>query len=91
MSRSLALEVGPSEITVNVIAPGVIQTPGLDQFRSDAPEAFDQFMRSVPMKRPGSADDIASLVAFLSSDGGGYITGQTIFVCGGWSIGGPAW
>jgi 3-oxoacyl-[acyl-carrier protein] reductase len=91
MSRSLALEVAAKGITVNVIAPGTIETPGVAAFRADAPEAYERFMSSVPFGRPGQPEDIAALVEFLTGPDAGYITGQTIFVCGGWSIGGPAW
>jgi 3-oxoacyl-[acyl-carrier protein] reductase len=91
LSRALALEVARQGITVNVVAPGVIQTPGLDVFKADAPEAYAGFMRAVPMAEPGSPEDIAGLVRFFVSDDARYITGQTVFVDGGWSIGAPAW
>jgi 3-oxoacyl-[acyl-carrier protein] reductase len=87
LSRSLALEVARRGITVNVVAPGVIQTPGLDVFKADAPQAYESFMRGVPMEHPGAAEDIAAAVRFFVSDDARYVTGQTIFVDGGWSIG----
>lgn len=91
LSRSLALELAARRVTVNVVAPGTIETPGVAEFRADAPEAYERFMASVPFGEPGRPDDVAALVEFLVGPDAGYITGQTIFVCGGWSIGGPAW
>jgi 3-oxoacyl-[acyl-carrier protein] reductase len=91
LSRSLALEVAKRGITVNVIAPGVIETPGLEQFRQQAPAVFASFMKATPMGHPGQPEDVAGAVAFFCSDDARFITGQTLFVCGGWSIHSPAW
>jgi 3-oxoacyl-[acyl-carrier protein] reductase len=77
-SKSLALELASRNITVNVVAPGVIQTPTSAQI-------FDQasIERLVPMKRAGQPDEVAALVGFLASDLAAYITGQTISINGG--------
>ena len=82
--RSLALELGPDQITVNAVAPGVIATPqALDPVNSLGPEGVAAFGQNVPLGRSGVPDDIAAVYLFLASDEAGYLTGQTILVDGG--------
>ena len=77
-TMSLALELASRGITVNAIAPGVIASPVIqDAFPREAIEAL------VPMKRAGTTDEVAALVAFLCSVQAGYITGQVISINGG--------
>ena len=77
-SKSLAIEVASRGITVNVVAPGLIESPATrDAFKAE------QVATLVPMKRMGTPDDVAALVSFLASEGAGYITGQIIGVNGG--------
>ncbi|RLC47294.1 MAG: beta-ketoacyl-ACP reductase [Candidatus Coatesbacteria bacterium] len=79
-SRSVAREVASRGVTVNVIAPGYIDTP----MTQNLPEkAKEQLFNMIPMKRLGRPEDIANVVAFLVSDDAGYITGQVINVNGG--------
>ena len=79
-SRALAREVGSRGITVNAVAPGFIDT---DMTR-ELPEAQRQaLLTQIPLGRLGQAEEIASVVAFLASDGGAYVTGATIPVNGG--------
>lgn len=79
-SKSLAQEIGSRGITVNVVAPGFIETEMTDVL----PELIKTEMKKrIPLKYFGSPEDIASTVAFLASDDAKYITGETIHVNGG--------
>jgi len=77
-SKSLAIELASRGITVNVVAPGLIDSPATNH--SFKPEQIDAM---VPMKRAGRPEDVAALVSFLVSDQSGYITGQVIGINGG--------
>lgn len=79
-TKSLAQEVGSRGITVNAVAPGFIDT---DMTR-ELPEAQkDALLSAIPLARLGQPEEIAAAVAFLASDGAGYISGETIHVNGG--------
>jgi 3-oxoacyl-[acyl-carrier protein] reductase len=77
-TKALSLEVASRGITVNAVAPGIIST-GMGDGAFDAAAIADM----VPMKRAGSAEEVAGLVAFLASEEAGYITGQIISINGG--------
>ena len=79
-SKSLAREVGSRNITVNVVAPGFIDT---DMTRVLPDEQRAAMLSQVPLGRLGDGADIAAAVAFLASPAGGYITGETLHVNGG--------
>ncbi|GKX54745.1 beta-ketoacyl-ACP reductase [Leminorella grimontii] len=79
-SKSLAREVASRGITVNVIAPGFIET---DMTRALTDEQRSGILSQVPANRLGDAKEIASAAAFLASDEAGYITGETLHVNGG--------
>ena len=85
LTKTLALELGPHNITVNAIAPGFIKTPRIAA--ADWGNASASFMESLPLKRAGRPDDIAGVVAMLCSEAGGYVSGATIDVNGGWYFG----
>lgn len=84
LTKSLALEYGPSGITVNAVPPGFIDTPML---RNAENQGFlgdvEQNIARTPVRRIGKPEDIAAACAFLSSDEAGYITGQILGVNGG--------
>ncbi|MBT8085093.1 MAG: 3-oxoacyl-ACP reductase FabG [Woeseia sp.] len=79
-SKSLARELGSRNITVNVVAPGFIDT---DMTKVLPEEQRAALLTQVPLGRLGAVDDIANAVAFLASDGAAYITGETLHVNGG--------
>jgi len=79
-SKSMAREVGSRGITVNVIAPGFIQTAMTDALGDDAKEALQS---QIPLQSLGQVEDIANTVLFLASPAGRYITGETVNVNGG--------
>lgn len=79
-SKSLAQEIASRGITVNVVAPGFIET----DMTAALPDMIkEEMLKRIPMKRLGQPEDIAKTVAFLASDDAGYITGATIHVNGG--------
>jgi 3-oxoacyl-[acyl-carrier protein] reductase len=80
LTKSLAREVASRSITVNAVAPGLIET---DMTRSVTEKAHDQWASAIPMGRAGTVDDVAAAVCFLASDEAGYITGQVLAVNGG--------
>ena len=79
-SKSLAREVGSRNVTVNVVAPGFIDT---DMTRVLPEEQRRAMLTQVPLGHPGEARDVANAVAFLASDAAAYITGETLHVNGG--------
>ena len=85
LTKTLALELGPHNITVNAIAPGFIRTPRIAQ--AGWGDAGGAFIDSLPLRRAGQPDDIAGVVAMLCSEAGGYVSGATIDVNGGWYFG----
>ncbi len=88
MARTWALELGPYGITVNVVAPGPVA--GTEMFHDVMPAGdprIDALAESIPVKRLGTADDVARAVMFFTSDDAGFVTGQVLYVCGGASVG----
>jgi 3-oxoacyl-[acyl-carrier protein] reductase len=79
-AKSVALEVASRNITVNVVAPGMIET---DMTRAITDKAREEWETRIPLKRLGTPEDVAAAVCFLASDEASYITGQVIAVNGG--------
>ena len=82
-SKSLAQEVASRGVTVNVVAPGFVETPMTDELSDDQKSAL---LKRVPAARLGQADEIAGAVAYLASDEAAYVTGATIHVNGGMAM-----
>ena len=83
LTKALAKEVGPSGITVNCVAPGVIETNMLQHLE---PQDLRDLAEDTPLGRLGTPEDVAEAVAFLCSDAAGFITGQVLGVDGGFGL-----
>ena len=84
LTRTLALEMARFKITANCIAPALVDTPlfqGLDD------EVKERLVKTIPLRRVGTPDDIGNAVLYLASDEASYVTGQVLYVCGGRSLG----
>ncbi len=82
-TKSLAQEIASRGITVNAVAPGFIESAMTDKLNDKQREGI---LSSIPMKRMGTGEEIASMTAFLASDAAGYVTGQTLHVNGGMAM-----
>lgn len=85
LTRTLALEYASRGIRVNAVGPGAIVTPINDAWIHDPRKRAD-VESHIPMGRAGNPEEIASVFAFLASDDASYITGQTVFACGGLTL-----
>lgn len=86
MTETLALELAPYNIRVNVISPGAIETPMVDPLKTD-PKTMEATLARIPMHRMGKSEEVANLVLFLASDESSYMTGSNIVIDGGWLAG----
>lgn len=86
LTKTLALELAPYNINVNAIAPGYYRTKLTEALFRDE-EGYRWVLSRIPMGRPGEPDDLAGAAIFLASSASDYITGQILFVDGGWIAG----
>lgn len=84
MSRTAAFEMAKFGVTVNCVAPGLIRA-GI--FLTVPKEYQDKSIQSIPMGRAGEAEEVGGVIRFLASDDASYVTGQTLYCCGGLTIG----
>src|SRR5215467_3616683 len=85
LTKSLALEYAGQGIRVNAVGPGAVVTP-INKAWIDNPKARVEVESHIPVGHAAAADEIASVFAFLASDEASYVTGQTIFACGGLTL-----
>jgi glucose 1-dehydrogenase len=85
MTKTLGLEYADRGIRVNAVGPGAIVTP-INMAWINDPKAKAEVESHIPMGRAGTAEEIAGVFAFLASDDASYITGQTLFACGGLTL-----
>lgn len=88
LTQSLAVEWAAQGIRLNCIAPGIIQSSGLENY---PPELVADVARKIPMKRLGTVDEVAALALFLASPAAAYMTGDTIYMDGGARLWGDIW
>lgn len=86
MTETMALELGPYNICVNAIAPGVIESDMTKGMLSDE-KAKQGLLARIPKRRIGKPEDIGAMAAFLASNEADYCTGATFYVDGGWLAG----
>jgi NAD(P)-dependent dehydrogenase (short-subunit alcohol dehydrogenase family) len=85
LTRALALEFAPYNINVNAIAPGWFETEMVEKELSN-PKTRNFFLQKTPLKRFGVPEDLGGIVIFLASKASDFMTGETIFIDGGFSI-----
>jgi NAD(P)-dependent dehydrogenase (short-subunit alcohol dehydrogenase family) len=91
LCRALAVEWGPSGTTVNAVAPGIVMTPLIQAYADEFPDRLEEAVRRTPLRRVAEPQDIADVVTFLASDAARHITGQTLVVDGGNTMGSDWW
>ena len=87
MARTWAMELGPQGVTVNVVAPGPVETAMFHEVLPEGDPRIGQMVAGIPVRRLGRPEDIARAVMFFAAPEAGFVTGQTLFVCGGTSLG----
>lgn len=88
MTKTIAVEWATHGIRANAVAPGVIATTGTAQY---PPELLEFGRKATPLKRLGTAEEVARAIVFLASDAADFITGQTLYIDGGQSLWGDLW
>jgi NAD(P)-dependent dehydrogenase (short-subunit alcohol dehydrogenase family) len=85
LTKSAALEGAAAGVRVNAVAPGPVATEMLDRFTGGSEEAKAGFISTIPAKRPATPEEIAQTILFVAGDKARYLTGQSVFVDGGYT------
>lgn len=88
VTKTLAVEWAAHNVQVNAVAPGIIRTTGTDQY---PPELIEASRKKTPMKRVGTAGEVAQLIVYLASDAASFVTGECWYIDGGAHLWGDAW
>ncbi len=87
LTKSLAMEWSDFNIRINCVAPGIIESSGLDQYPQQIQDMFEEAEQAIPLKRFGKVEDVSNAVTFLASPMAAYITGISLFVDGAQHLG----
>lgn len=87
LTRTLALELGKDGISVNAIGPGPIASALFDRVNPPGSPRTQQIINAIPLRRMGTPEEVAHMVASLLDARGGFVTGQVLYVCGGMTVG----
>lgn len=87
MTKSAALDYAKSNIRINAVCPGIIETPMMDRFSGGTPEGRQRVIDQEPVGRMGRPEEIASAVLWLCSDNAAFTIGQALVVDGGQTVG----
>ena len=86
LTKAAALDYAKSNISVNVVCPGIIQTPMMDRFTGGTPEGRDRVIAQEPVGRMGKPEEIAAAVVWLCSDAATFVVGHALVIDGGQTV-----
>ena len=86
LTKSAALDYAPSQIRINAVCPGIIETPMMDRFSGGTPEGRERVIAQEPVGRMGKPEEIAAAVVWLCSDAAAFVVGHALVVDGGQTV-----